>query len=45
VIPVRAALLDPDFREVEEMDDGVRISVCPLAARRQNGQTEGEAIG
>jgi hypothetical protein len=44
-IPVRAALLDPESREVEEMDNGVRISVCPLAARRQDGQAEGEAIG
>jgi hypothetical protein len=44
-IPVRAALLDPDSREVEEMDHGVRISVCPLAARRQDGQAEGRAIG
>ena len=45
-IPVRAALPDPDFQEVEEMDHGDGIPVaCPWAARRQDGQAEGEASG
>jgi hypothetical protein len=46
VIPVRAALLDPDFREVEEMDHGDGMLVgCPSAASRQDGQAEDEGIG